>query len=241
MEAIGLEMPEFEDFEADELIRFKGYDGAFRAYNGCLNISESFIPLLYEEIRAKIRLPVLNPAEINSLFEGTRLSARHKNYNANTGLFFSMLMQDSYEKGNNLFFLNAEYLRKEIDFLGYGLKGKEAPLKLRIKGNAGDCFADEAENVLAKAEECRDWAGKFARKTKIFVKQAGAYALWHASDSLLAADFVGIDAGRGARNCVFRTKEKRTLEKMLASVPVGKGNKIILIGENNSYNIVRNE
>lgn len=240
MAEIGMEIPVFGDFEAEELIRFKGYDNAFRAYNQCLEIEESFIPSLYDEIRAKIRLPALNPAEINSLFEGTKL-ARHKNFKTNTGLFFTALMQESYDKGNNLFFLNAEYVRRKVDYIGYMLKGKEAPLKLRIKGNAGCSFADESENVLAKADECGDWAGKFSKKTRIFVKNAGAYALWHASDSLLAADFVGIDVGKGAKKCVFRTKEQRTLERLLASVPVGRGNKIVLIGENGSYKVAGSE
>lgn len=241
MAEIGLELPEIEDFETEELIRFKGYDNAFRAYNKCFEIYENFIPCLYKEIRKKVMLPALNPAEINLLFEGTRLSSRINNYSSITGLFFSILIQDSYEKGNNLFFLNAEYLKKKIDFLGYELKGKETPLKLRVKGNAGHSFADEAENILAKAEECGDWSGKFAKKTKLFVKKAGAYALWHASDSVLIADFVGIDAGKGARNCEFRTKEQKTLEKLLNSVPIGKGNKIILISGNGSYSVVRNE
>lgn len=237
----GLEIGYFEEFPQEELIRFNGYDNAFRAYCKSLNINESFIPLLYEDI-AKTRLSTVKPAEINSLFEGTKFSSGHKNFRSNTGLFFTALMQDSYNYGNNLFFLNQEYIKRKTDYIGYLLKGKkDAPLKLRINGNAGHSFADDSENVIAKADECGDWAGKFSRGTRIFTKNAGAYALWHASDSLLSADFAGIDAGKGARNCVFRTKEQRTLEKLLESVPVGRENKIILINENNSYKIVRNE
>ena len=236
----GLEIAYFEDYEADELIRFKGYDDGFRAYTDCLNINESFIPSLYEDI-AKIRISTLKPAEINALFEGTKFSAKHRNFRTNTGLFFTALIQDSYNYGNSLFFLNQEYVKRKTDYIGYMLKGKETPLKLRVNGNAGHSFADESGNVIAKADECGDWAGKFSRGTRIFTKNAGAYALWQASDSVLVADFVGIDAGKGARNCEFRTKEQRTLEKLLESVPVGRGNKIILINENNSYKIVRNE
>lgn len=237
----GLEIAYFEDYEAEELIRFKGYDNAFRAYTDCLNINESFIPSLYDAM-AKTRISTLKPAEINSLFEGTKLTSRHRNFRANTGLFFSALMQDSYDKGNNFFYLNEEYVKRKADYIGYMLKGKkESPLKIRVKGNAGHSFADESENVVAKADECGDWAGKFSRGARIFTKKAGAYALWQASDSVLVADFVGIDAGKGARNCEFRTKEQRTLEKLLESVPVARGNKIILINETNSYKIVRNE
>jgi hypothetical protein len=236
----GLEIAYFEEFPQEELIRFKGYDAAFRAYTDCLNINESFIPSLYEDI-AKTRISTLKPAEINSLFEGTKLISKHRNFRTNTGLFFTALMQDSHNYRNNLFFLNQEYIKRKTDFIGYMLKGKETPLKLRVNGNAGHSFADESENVIAKADECGDWAGKFSRKTRIFVKNAGAYALWQASGSVLIADFIGIDAGKGAKNCEFRTKEQRTLEKLLESVPVGRGNKIILINENNSYKIVRNE
>ena len=237
----GLEIAYFEEFPQEEVIRFKGYDEGFRAYCECLGINESFIPSLYEDI-AKTRISTLKPAEINSLFEGTKFSARHRNFRNNTGLFFSALMQDSHNYGNNLFFLNQEYIKRKTDYIGYMLKGKEdAPLKIRVNGDAGHSFADESENVIAKADECGDWAGKFSRKTRIFVKKAGAYALWQASNSVLVADFIGIDAGKGAKNCEFRTKEQRTLEKLLESVPVGRGNKIILINENNSYKIVRNE
>ena len=78
---------------------------------------------------------VLTPAEINSFFQATNRYEDHQLYSKKTGSMVSGLIQNSYNRGYNNFFLNTKNLPR-ISNLGAHIIGtKDDPIHISVEGN----------------------------------------------------------------------------------------------------------
>ena len=109
----------------------KQYAKLTPTYAGRLPNSDSEYP---KRRISGLELRVLMPAQINiALQRIIQTAVRQKAENDITGLFLTRLIQDSYNQGNETFFLNTQHV--QIDYLAHELNAEK--LKLIVQGNLG--------------------------------------------------------------------------------------------------------
>ncbi len=179
------------------------------------------MPSTYRKITQNIHT-ILSSEEINQFLQMTIESETHKNYQERTGIFFSRLIQNSYNAGNNNFHLNTTALTVPLGNLCAFIKGtKKRPVEVCLKGNvaymgwywskyticilsgdAGDHFADSSEN--------------------------GVYTI---------TGNIEEGVGRFSINCTYKTPNPKTLEKMKEIIP--QHNKLYFINRDKTEQLVR--
>ena len=93
---------------------------------------------------------ILAPTGINAFLQATIQYETYPRYADNTGLFISRLIQNSYNAGNNDFYLKPPVV-KNIDYLGAHLQGtKRRNINLQIDGDVGNSYGLSAKNSTFK-------------------------------------------------------------------------------------------
>jgi len=133
------------EFEKDELVE-KTLEKYSKLLPSTHTLLGTFLFDLFAYRLRKTKKPCLTPAQIAIfLHEAIRTSTKQKIENAVTGIYLSGLIQESYNKGNNNFFLNTQ--DGKIDFLGSDIIGEPSrPVKILITGNAGHCIAERSRH-----------------------------------------------------------------------------------------------
>ena len=131
------------------------------------------------------------------------------------------MIQNSYNAGNNNFYLKPP-LVEDLSFLGAYLQGStEREIILQIDGNVG--------------YKC----GYLAKNSTFMINGnvgngCGGYTK---SSTFRINGEVEVLCGESAKNSTFKTTKPETLKKLLEYVPTG--NKIILIKSNGNEEVVR--
>ncbi|MFH1638028.1 MAG: hypothetical protein ABIB71_06390 [Candidatus Woesearchaeota archaeon] len=181
---------------------------------------------------------ILAPEQINSFLQATIRHEGHRNYSFNSGHFITKLIQDSHNAGYNKFTLNTKSLVKEIDNIGYNIKGKEH-LEIIIKGNAGCCCGEWAENLkqIYIAGNAGKYCGNLAYNIKRIYIEGNAGEWCGAADNIeeiYVAGSTGCFSGSVATNSTFKTPNEDTLRLLKENVSKGKGNKLYFINPDGS-------
>ncbi|MFH1638125.1 MAG: hypothetical protein ABIB71_06890 [Candidatus Woesearchaeota archaeon] len=130
-------------------LMFDGHEDLMRQYEEVLNTSgwnEKEQEYKFYLAAAKIDL-VLRPEQINSFLQTIIRYEEHNSF-WKTGYLITQLMQNSHNAGNNKFTLNTRALSKEIDCIGFELKGsKDRLLEIIIEGDIGENCGYDARNI----------------------------------------------------------------------------------------------
>ncbi|MFH1638129.1 MAG: hypothetical protein ABIB71_06910 [Candidatus Woesearchaeota archaeon] len=202
---------------------------------------------------------VLSPRQINNFLQATIKYENYHNYDWNTGFFITRLIQNSHDAENNKFTLNTKALSKDINGIGYKLKGRgNNVLEIIVDGDAGHGCGYEAENIgkLHIAGNVGDSFGYMAENIKeiyiggntgndccccdknigqIYIGgDVGGYCSEYARNikGLYIGGTAGLCCGRGGKNSTFKSSNKETLRLLKKNVPIGEGNKIYSIQPN---------
>lgn len=156
---------------------------------------------------------ILTPLQINSFYQGlVRYEHRGRNHVDGVGLFLSILIQNSYDAGNNDFMMETE-LSKKPNYLGTSIRGTaERPLILTVHGDVGDGFCSGGEYVHATVP---GWG-------LAFFTDKSQHCRFTIDEYVFLEDWSVYD------NC-YRTTDLRTIEILKNNVPKGRNNKIIFI------------
>ncbi len=199
---------------------------------------------------------VLNPTDINQFLQMSTLFFDHENWSDNTGIYVSKLIQNSYDAGNTNFTLNTENLPEVVNWLGSHLCSERKKLKLTIEGDVGDCAGTYIHSVLLRLDgNARAKFGTGARDSRLFC--TGNVHIGCGDDAKRSYFDINGDVGYGyairakestfvfranvgnvempyAEDCVFKTTNKKTFEKMQSQIP-WYSNKVLLV----KYNVGR--
>ncbi|MFH1637430.1 MAG: hypothetical protein ABIB71_03325 [Candidatus Woesearchaeota archaeon] len=236
---------------------FEGFEELIRKYEGI--IAEEWHNVEEEAINS-----ILTPGQINSFLQATMRYEDHKNYSENTGFFITRLIQNSHNAGNNKFTLNTRTLSKEIDWLGFELKGSNDRLLeiivggnvghscgevaknirgLYIGGNAGNWCGYEAENIgeLYIGGNAGYHCGGESRHSVISISGNAGYSCGEESkySVISISGNAGEKSGLNAKNSTFKTPNKETLRLLKKYVPKGKRNKIYFINKKGKEKKIR--
>ncbi|MFH1637760.1 MAG: hypothetical protein ABIB71_05030 [Candidatus Woesearchaeota archaeon] len=174
----------------------KDFEELIRKYEEILTIAGF---ARHEKVVSKIT-SVLMPEQINNFLQATINYEKHKNYNSNTGLFITKLIQNSHNAGNNNFTLNTKALSKDIDKIAFDLKGRRGNLlEIIVDGNAGEWCGFKAKNIgkLHITGNAGGGCSSFAKNIKaIYVGgDAGEYCGSDAKN--IDGIYIGGNAGQG--------------------------------------------
>ncbi|MFH1637494.1 MAG: hypothetical protein ABIB71_03655 [Candidatus Woesearchaeota archaeon] len=162
-----LEAPEErKEHKVEGSLFFEGFEELMRQYEGLVKLvtwNNDF-----KKIISGVN-SVLTPEQINSFLQATIKYEGHKKYSQNTGFFITRLIQNSHNAGNNKFTLHTKALSKEINGIGYELKGRgNNVLEIIVDGDAGHSCGYEAENInrIYISGNAQNWCGLRAKNIK---------------------------------------------------------------------------
>ncbi|MFH1638031.1 MAG: hypothetical protein ABIB71_06405 [Candidatus Woesearchaeota archaeon] len=123
---------------------FKGFEELMRNYERILRLGPWMdTKEAYFRINA-----VLEPEQINSFLQATIRYEDHENYSNYKGLFFTRLIQNSHDLGNNRFTLDTRAFTQKINALGQLLHGRgNNLLEINVEGSVGDFCGYGAKNI----------------------------------------------------------------------------------------------
>lgn len=223
---------------------FAGLEDVLKLYEkalwGCMSMHNNEVSF------PGIEFPALEPEEINRFllatipYETDRVTRVIFDSAAlRTGVFISGLINASYERGNRIFRLNTACLIK-ADYLGHLARGRKGRhLKIEIQGNAGYKSGSYAKGaIISVSGNAGDWFGEHATHCKISIGgDAEWYCCTHARNSTITIyGSAGHMSGFGAKQCVFKSPNIKSLEEIVKNV--GKGNKLYLMHPNGKEELV---
>ena len=210
------------------------------------------IEKMIDYFKYDVKGTVLKPPEISAFLQMTITYEDHGWYRGLTGIFVSVLMQQSYDAGYNQFYFNIENFPK-LDNLAVLVRGKEKkPIEVAISGNIGEHFGHGAAYASLQASSksnlcfvgCRTQnstlilrgnvqdLGFYSNDSNFIVygdvkKERFGPLLYHAQRSSCLIDGSLEEIRKTtADNCTFKTPNKKTYDLLKKSVP--PGNRIIL-------------
>ncbi|MFH1638033.1 MAG: hypothetical protein ABIB71_06415 [Candidatus Woesearchaeota archaeon] len=250
-----LETPDEKiEHKVEGSLMFEGHEEVMKQYEEMLAIDE------WLDAREAIlrTYASLQPEQINTFLQTTVKYEPHKWYAQLTGRFLTRLIRNSHYAGKNNFMLNTKALSKDIDCLGFDLKGRGInKLELTINGNVGEKCCAWAENIgkvyiSGSAKSC---CGQLANDIGLLHIGEDAGSCCGISASEIGVLYIGRNAGNccggGARSIgqiyigglakkkcgdetrcsTFKTPNKQTLQLLKKNVPKRKrfGNRIFFI------------
>lgn len=214
----------------------------------------SSIEEMIQYFKDDIKEVVLSPAEINAFLQKTIFYEDEGWYTGLTGIFVSVLMQQSYEAGHNKFHLNVE-LFPQLDNLAVLVQGtKKKPIEISMTGNIGEHFGQGAAYARLQATKNGKigFVGCRTQKSTLTLYGDVSDVGFHSYDSnfiihgnvkeglfgplfsgaqkstcSIDGSFEGNKTKLVAQNCTFTTPYKKTYALLKKHVP--KGNKVILL------------
>ncbi|MFH1638130.1 MAG: hypothetical protein ABIB71_06915 [Candidatus Woesearchaeota archaeon] len=211
-----LETPEERiEHKVEGSLMFEGHKDLLKKYEDFLTLDRW--SKIYRT-SAKIT-SVLKPEQINGFLQTTIRYEYHDNYSLSTGIFITRLIQNSHDEGNNMFMLNTKVLFRDIDGIGFELKGKwDKSLEIIVEGNVGNDSFERAKNIgkLHIAGNAGDYCGRGAQNI----------------NELYIGGNARSECGKGVDDCTFKTPNMQTLQLLKETVSKGKGNKIYFIHPN---------
>ena len=215
----------------------------------------SSIEKMIEYFKDDVRKIVLTPAEISAFLVATIPYEKDGWYTGLTGIFVSVLIQQSYRAGNNQFYLDVEGLPK-LDNLAVLIQGTaHKPIEVSVSGNIGGHLGHGATYALIQAASNYefDFVGCRSQNSTIVLKgdmydvgfhsedtdfiihgnvKEGLFGplLYEAQRSTCSIDgsFEGDKIKMRAKKCIFRTPNKKTYAILKKQVPTG--NRVIFLG-----------
>ncbi len=158
--------------------------------------------------------------ETLELFLQSVAAYQDENKFADTGLFFSALIQASYNRGHNNFVFSLGHLGKPMDYLCSNIKGNaDEPIEIKVIGNVGGDFGLNAQNtIIHLAGDARDGCAMMAKNSKFYLGKAGGVLGWGADDTEINfTGFIdnGVRSGHYAKRCTFRSPNRQALDVLL--------------------------
>jgi hypothetical protein len=134
---------------------------------------------------------ILTQGEINTLLNLTSQYNEYNRYSQNTGFLTSLLIQNSYDSGNNDFFFILPD-ETEITYFGTYLKADtNRPLKLNLKGKLGEEFGYHSKNLVVAVDgDVGPYFGSYAKNLDATIngKIDPWSFMWHTEESILRLD-----------------------------------------------------
>ena len=184
-------------------------------------ILENDYLLVTTQFNYLIQCFVLTPAEINSFLQSTKMYEDHGNYSRKTGRIISLLIQNSYNKGYNDFYLNTKAL-SNISNLGACVIGTEDnPLSVAVQGDIESNLGHGAQySNFNLSGTVGDLCGSKARYSSFSLDRS-----------------VGERCGKGAIYCTFKTSVWENVEKIRGNLS-GFSNTLIYINNGKEVRII---
>jgi formylmethanofuran dehydrogenase subunit C len=120
--------------------------------NELTSLLEKFESSLHARINGEIGIDeVLTPSEINYFVSKTHIYRGYTSYNIQLSPFLTRLIQNSYIKGYNDFYLNFNGIDSPYNFMrGIDCTDEKNPIKMIIEGEVGPHFGEYSSNISAK-------------------------------------------------------------------------------------------
>ncbi|MBI4453218.1 hypothetical protein HY636_01090 [Candidatus Woesearchaeota archaeon] len=200
---------------------------------------------------------VLTPKEIEEFFKliiAYEDYENYKNYQKCTTSIINLLIQISYNAGNNGFVLNTTNLTKPLDQLFGRIKGKhDNPINITVNGNVGVRCSFDAKYLYVTINGDADMGHAVTASNSSFVVNGDVHDYYDLSNgccSFIINRVIGgfvqhtdsssytingeVEVRRfevHSANCTFKTSNPNTLDVFLRHIPLFKGHKIYFINE----------
>lgn len=176
-----------------------------KKYEIFLNVDVYSSYLVFKDfVRGKNYIPeILPPEQINHFLQMTSAFETRPNYQKNTGLFLSHLIQNSYNAGHNNFHIDLNVF-PPLDLLFAYVSGtKKRRLKATIKGTAGHIVAEYCRYLDLTAENVGISFAYHAKYSRFKCKNVESDAAFSSYYCEYTIETAGNNLGIGARYTTF--------------------------------------
>ena len=181
----------------------------------------------------------LTQAEINSFLQTTKQYEDYPNYNWNTGMFLSCLIQISYNHGYNHFFLDTKNVSTISGLAAFIIGQEQKPIHITIHGNVGNSLGNCAQHSIFTLNGSALEMCGFGAYKSIFTFNGGIghnFGLRADLSTFILNDIVAETFVDKAFSCTFKTSKLEYIEKLKKNIP--KGNTLIYIDNGKEARIV---
>ncbi len=152
---------------------------------------------LHRELEQQVK-EILTPTELAVFLQSTMLHEEDENYARATGLFLTVLIQNSYRAGGNNFILPFHNLPAPED-VGLFLRGDgENPIVITLQGT-GQSVGNFSQNVVYKIEGNAKY--RFGQKTN--------------ATYIITRNLISFSCHQEAAGVTFKVYKKKALQKLL--------------------------
>ncbi|MBU0470871.1 MAG: hypothetical protein KKA62_02935 [Nanoarchaeota archaeon] len=212
-----------EDNEKIFVVNRNRFNEALERYKKSLAVKK---PLLEERL-------VLTPSEINLLLQASQEFQNRPEYVNITNIFITRLIQTSFEKGYNHFFLNLKNMNAPYCFASTLNGTRDRFLTIEVEGDIGPYGASNIQYVefTLRGNAEANYGNKAKQSCFYIYGDTERDCTSFIDDCIVVIHGSAESIGRESRNSIFKTNFKSNISKMKKDLPLGNDIYLIRAGQ----------